>query len=179
MAPNEKYPKTVSSTGARHIKQDSTDAPDTQVVSYEFESFTATWGHRLYAGNNAEKHNLGCYFYGTEGTLHIGWQDAWTFYPANKNEKIIHKEAQLGQPDGQNITELWANFLEAIELRTQPVCHIEIGHRSTNMSLLGMVSYKMGRSVKWDGKNEVIIDDSEANEPLMRKYRKPLIYPEL
>jgi len=175
----EKYPKTVSSTGARHIKRDNTDAPDTQVVSYEFESFTATWEHRLYAGNNAEKHNLGCYFYGTEGTLHIGWHDGWTFYPANKNEKIIHEEAQLRQPDGQNIPELWANFLEAIELRTRPVCDIEIGHRSTNMSLLGMLSYKIGRSIKWDGENEVIIDDAEANELLAREYRKPWIYPEL
>jgi hypothetical protein len=25
------------------------------------------WEHRQYAANNAEKHNLGCYFYGTEG----------------------------------------------------------------------------------------------------------------
>jgi len=103
-----------------------------------------------------------------------------------KNEKITYsvdanfpKLADWGQPDGQNILELWANFLEAIELRTRPVCDIETGHRSTNMSLLGMLSYKIGRSVKWDGKNEVIVDDSEANELLKRKYRKPWIYPEL
>src|SRR6266852_181012 len=33
----EKYPKTVYSTGDRPIKRDNTDAPDTQVVSFEFE----------------------------------------------------------------------------------------------------------------------------------------------
>ena len=42
----EKYPRHVYSTGDRHIKQDSTTAPDTQVVAFEFESFTATWEHR-------------------------------------------------------------------------------------------------------------------------------------
>jgi Predicted dehydrogenases and related proteins len=81
----EKYPRKIFSTAARHIKQDSTDAPDTQVVNFEFESFTATWEHRQYAGNEAEKSNIGCYFYGTEGTFHMGWLDGWTFYPSNKN----------------------------------------------------------------------------------------------
>ena len=31
------------------------------------EAFTLVWEHRQYAANNAEKHNLGCYFHGTEG----------------------------------------------------------------------------------------------------------------
>ena len=39
----EKWPKAVSSVAARHILRDNTDCPDTQVVQYEFESFTCTW----------------------------------------------------------------------------------------------------------------------------------------
>ena len=46
----EKYPRKVFSTGGRHIALDSTDAPDTQVATFEFESFTATWEHRRYGG---------------------------------------------------------------------------------------------------------------------------------
>ncbi len=75
----ERYPHTVYSTGGRHLKRDNTDAPDTQVATFEFESFTATWEHRFYAANHAEKTNIGCYFYGTEGTFHLGWLDGWTF----------------------------------------------------------------------------------------------------
>jgi predicted dehydrogenase len=174
----EKWPRKVYSTGGRHIKQDSTDAPDTQVATFEFESFTAVWEHRQYAGNNAEKTNIGCYFYGTEGTFHMGWLDGWTFYPADKNKPILHEDPKLGQPDDQNIRELWADFLEAIRTGRRPVCDIEIGHRSTNMSLLGMLSLKLGRSVHWDGDKEEVIGDAEANKLLSRPYRSPWRYPE-
>ena len=174
----EKYPKSVASVGARHILEDNTDCPDTQVVQYEFESFTATWEHRLYAANKAEKHNIGCYFYGTKGTFHMGWQDGWTFYPSNGREPIIHEDPQLNKPDDQNIRELWANFLSCIDTGRRPICDIEIGHRSTNMALLGMLSYKAGRSIEWDGRKEIIIGDAEANKLLKREYRKPWVYPE-
>jgi len=45
------------------------------------------------------------------------------------------------------------------------------------MSLLGMLSYKIGRSVKWDGEKERIVGDPDANKLLRRKYRKPWVYP--
>ncbi|MBN1126856.1 MAG: Gfo/Idh/MocA family oxidoreductase, partial [Sedimentisphaerales bacterium] len=143
----EKYPKMVSSIGARHILRDTTDAPDTQVVQYEFDSFTCVWEHRRFAANNAEKHNIGAYFYGTKGTFHMGWLDGWTFYPVNSRDKILHEDPQLNQPDSQNIKELWADFLQSIRTRKPSACDIEIGYRSTNLSLLGMLSMKIGRSV--------------------------------
>ena len=174
----EKYPKMVCSTGGRHIKQDNTDAPDTQVVQFQFESFTAEWEHRQYAANNAEKHNIGCYFYGTSGTLHVGWLDGLNFYPTDKGREPMHVDPQLHEPDQQNIPELWADFLEAIQTGRRPVCDIEIGQRSTNMSLLGMLSLKLGRSVRWDGRKEVIVGDEEANKLLSRPYRAPWKYPD-
>ena len=173
----EKWPKAVSSTAARHIKRDHTTAPDTQVVHFEFDSFTAVWEHRQYAANHAEKHNIGCYFYGTEGTLHLGWLDGWTFYPADSRKPTLHEDAKLHKPDDQNIPELWADFLESIKSGRRPVCDIEIGHRSTNMSLLGMLSWKLGRSVRWDGERETILNDPDANKLLRREYRPPWVYP--
>ncbi|MDQ2730297.1 MAG: Gfo/Idh/MocA family oxidoreductase, partial [Armatimonadota bacterium] len=174
---DEKYPRKVYSTGGRHIKRDNTDAPDTQVVAYEFESFTATWEHRLYAGNSAEKTDLGAYFYGTEGTFHMGWLDGWTFYPTDRNAPTIHQDPQLHNPDQQNIKELWDNFLACIKTRERPVCDIETGHRSTTMALLGMLSLKLGRSIQWDGVKETIVGDPEANRLLRRPYRAPWKYP--
>ena len=173
----EKYPRRIFSSAARHIREDSADAPDTQNVIYEFESFTATWEHRQYAGNEAEKTNLGCYFYGTEGSFHMGWLDGWTFYPSDKNKPVIHEAPQLHKPDEQNIRELWADFMLSIKEKRRPVCDIEIGHRSTNMSLLGMLSYKLGRSVDWDGEKQSVKNDPEANKLLQRAYRGNWEYP--
>lgn len=175
----EKWPKRVYSTAARHIKQDSTTAPDTQVASFEFETFTAVWEHRQYGGNNAEKASLGCYFYGTEGTFHMGWRDGWTFYPADKSKPELHEDPKLNEPDSQNIKELFADFLAAIKQKRRPVCDIEVGHRATVMSLLGMLSWKAGRSVNWDGEKELILNDPDANKLLRREYRAPWKYPEM
>jgi predicted dehydrogenase len=173
----EQYPRRVFSTGGRHIRRDNTEAPDTQVASYEFESFTVVWEHRQYAANNAEKTAIGCYFYGTEGTLHLGWRDGWTFYPADSKKPSIHEPPRLNQPDDQNINELWADFLAAIRKGSRPVSDIEAGHRATNMSLLGMISLKVGRSIEWNGKKEVIVGDAEASKLLSRPYRAPWVYP--
>lgn len=183
---DEKYPKRVFSTGGRPIAgpavyneaEQTSDAPDHQVAVFEFESFTATWEHRRFAGNNAEKgENVGCYFYGTEGTLHQGWHDGWRFYPAQRDQQVSHQPAQLHKPDDQNIRELWADLIQCIENGSIPVCDIEIAHRSTNMSLLGMLSLKLGRSVEWNGDKEEVVGDAEANQLLSRDYRAPWIYP--
>ena len=173
----EKYPKKVFSTANRFIRQDNTDAPDTQNVVFEFESFAASWEHRQYAANNAEKTNIGCYFYGTEGTFHMGWLDGWTFYPADDKKPMIHEDPKLDDPDKQNIAALWSNFLSSIKTKSLPICDIEIGQRSTNMSLLGMLSWKLGRSVEWDGEKGSVKNDAEANKLLSRAYRGEWKYP--
>jgi predicted dehydrogenase len=171
----EQAPRRISSTGGRHVFRDHTDAPDTQVATFEFESFTCTWEHRWYGANQAEKAPLGAYFYGTEGTFHMGWRDGWTFYPRDPKAQVLHEEPQLHEPDTQNIKELWADFLDAIKNNRRAVCDIEIGNRATAMSLLAMVSLKVGRELQWDGRN--VIGDPEAAKLLSRPYRAPWEYP--
>jgi hypothetical protein len=137
-----------------------------------------TWEHRQFAGNNAEKgESVGVYFYGTEGTFHMGWQKGWTFYPVDGGKLPVHEDPKLGQPDDQNIKELWADFLKAIKTGERPVSDIEEIYRSTNVSLLGMLSFKLGRSLEWDGEKEVVVGDPEANKLLSREYRGPWKYP--
>ncbi len=138
--------------------------------------------HFLYclsiAGNNAEKgETVGCYCYGTQGTFHQGWLKGWTFYPVNGNQPVEHQDPTLHKPDDQNIQELWADFLAAIKTGKRPISDIEEIHRSTTMSLLGMLSLKLGRSVQWDGERETVIGDPEATRMLAREYRKPWSYP--
>jgi predicted dehydrogenase len=181
-----KYPKRIFSSAGRPVrgtpindgKRMTTDAPDHQVVVYDFEQFTCTWEHRQFAGNATEKHRLGVYFYGTKGILHVGWQDGWTFYPTAGN-KTIHEDSQIQQPDGHNIKLLWADFLDAIDQNRRPAADIEPAHRATAMALLGMLSWKVERSVNWDAEKEQIVGDSQANATLARAYRKPWLYPSI
>ena len=146
---------------------------------FDFESFTLTWENRRCAPGAHEDHNVGAFFYGTEGTLHLGWIDGWTFYPRKKGDEIINVKPTLHMPDSQNIKELWADFMQSIEMKKLPVCDIHTGHLATNMSLLAMISYKLGRSVEWDSEKEIIIADEEANDYLRREYRGEWVYPEI
>ncbi len=107
------------------------------------------------------------------------WRDSCTFYPANPKEATGHEKARLREPHGHNLQLLWADFLDAIAKGRTPAADIERAHRSTCMSLLGMLSYKLGRSVRWDGAKEQIIDDADANRLLSRKYRAPWEYPRI
>ncbi len=182
---DEKYPKRVFCSGGRPIagaailndKEQTSDAPDHQVATYDFESFTCVWEHRRFADNKAEKHKIGAYFYGTKGTLHIGWQDGWTFYPTDSKAQTQHEDSQLQQPDGHNLKLLWADFMESIESGKKAVANIEIAHRASVLPLLGMISWRVGRSIEWDGAKEQITGDAEASKLLSRPYREPWVYP--
>jgi len=182
---DEKWPKRVFSTGGRSIKgapvltanEQTSDAPDHQVAHFVFDRFTMAWESRQFAGHHAEKgENAGAFFYGTKGTFHLGWRGGWTFYPADGSAPQ-HEDAKLNQPDGQNIRELWADFLDAIKTGRRPVSDIEEGHRATNCSLLAMISYRVGRSLEWDGAKEQIIGDPAATKLMRREYRKGWEYP--
>lgn len=182
----QKWPRNVASFGGRPIKgapvlnekEQTSDAPDHQVAIFEFEGFTLSWEHRQFADNNAEKgENVGCYFYGTEGTFHMGWHSGWTFYPADSRKEVLRQAPQLNEPDQQNIRELWADFLAAIAGNRRPIADIEEVHYSTNVSLLGMLALKLGRNIHWDGEKESVLGDPEANALLKREYRKGWEYP--
>lgn len=184
---DDRHPKSVSAVGGIFLREPTPesappnttvpDAPDTLDVHWDFGDCVATWEHRQYAGNDQEKAKIGCYFFGANGVLHVGWAEGWTFYPAKKGEKEIHEEPQLHKPGAQNVPELWMDFIGAIREKKRPTCDIEIGHHSTVLSLLGMLSWKLGRSVKWDGDKEECPGDAEANALLRREYRKPWEYP--
>jgi predicted dehydrogenase len=181
----EKYPRRIFCTGGRPIsgppvlteKEQTSDAPDHQVATYEFEKFTCIWEHRKFGGNDTEKHKIGSYYYGTKGVLHIGWRDGWTFYPSAKGAKIEHEDPQLQEPDGHNIKLLWGDFLDAIDKRRAPVAGIELAHRASVLPLLGMISWRTGRSITWDADKEQITGDPAANALLSRPYRGPWTYP--
>lgn len=182
---DQQTPHTIFSTGGRPVRgeailsesEQTSDAPDHQVATYVFDSFTATWEHRRFAGSGPEQSSVGCYFYGDKGTLHIGWRDGWTFYPSDSKQQTIHQDSQLQEPDGHNLELLWADFLASIESGRRPKADIEVGHQATTLSLLGMMSMKLGRSIHWDGDREQVIGDDQANGMLKREYRAPWVYP--
>lgn len=174
----ETGPKKIYSTASSKIKTDNYNAPESQVIVYDFESFNCIWEHSNLNGRPQSKtENVGVYFHGTEGTFHMGWQNGWSFYPRDSKKETILQAAQLGQPDSQNIEAVWADFMNAIKTKKQPFADIMKGHKATNMSLLGMAALKTGKSLEWNTEKERFTNDEEANKLLSRKYHNGWVYP--
>lgn len=66
-----------------------------------------------------------------------------------------------------------ANWFECIKNRGKPSSHEEIGHRSASLGHLVALSYRLGRSLKWDPVKESFIGDEEANRMRSRAMREP------
>ena len=65
------------------------------------------------------------------------------------------------------------NLFECMRTRKDPICAVEIGHRSASVCHLGAIALRTGKTLKWDPEKETIIGDREAAAHLERPYRKP------
>ena len=68
------------------------------------------------------------------------------------------------------------NFFDCVQSRNQPVCDVEIGHRSVSICHLGVIAIRLGRELKWNPQSESFVGDFEANRWLSRKMRGPWNY---
>ena len=70
------------------------------------------------------------------------------------------------------------NFFECMRSRKDPICDVEIGHRSTSVCHLGAISLRTGKKLQWDAEQEIVTGDhaSEANSYVAREMRKPYDY---
>lgn len=67
------------------------------------------------------------------------------------------------------------NFFECALSRREPICPVEVGHRSASVCHLGAISLRTGKALTWDPERERFIGDhaGEANTYLAREMRKP------
>jgi hypothetical protein len=70
------------------------------------------------------------------------------------------------------------NFFESMRSRQDPICDVEIGHRSISVAHLGVISVRMNQALKWNPEKEEFVGDNakDANKWLSREMRKPYDY---
>jgi hypothetical protein len=69
------------------------------------------------------------------------------------------------------------NFIAALKSgkKSDLTCPVEEGVISSDLPSLANISYRLGRDLAFDGKNEKFVNDAEASKMLTRKYRAPYI----
>jgi predicted dehydrogenase len=70
------------------------------------------------------------------------------------------------------------NFFECIGNRKDPICAVEIGHRSASVCHLGAIALRTGKTLDWDPEKEIFTGPhaAEANPHVAREMRKPYDY---
>ncbi len=68
------------------------------------------------------------------------------------------------------------NFFACVRSRQQPICDVEIGHRSVTVCHLGVIAMRLGRTLNWNPAAEAFTGDSAANGWLAREMRAPWNY---
>jgi predicted dehydrogenase len=189
--------RAVCSMGGRFCLKDNGETPDTQDALFDLDGWTATWKHR--EASRGERPEAGLTFYGTKGSLSIS-RAGFTIVadpaipPANtvpqftgahpvggpqpvplKGEPKPRTQALVDRSGSSRaqLREHVRNFLDCIKSRKTPISDLESGHRVVTMCHLANLSLRLGRQLRWDSKQERIVDDTEANRWLVRPYRKP------
>jgi predicted dehydrogenase len=181
LAMNVWSPRSVVMFGQK-AGDDNTDTPDVVKAVYEFDApqgpFTQTYTWRAtnsFSPDGNPKHaSHGLLICGQKGNLFVD-RGGWELIP----EKNGGLEAGSGG-GSQQIEPHVRNFLDCVKSRAKTASDIESMHLTTAACHLANVSYKAGRKIYWDAKQEKCFRDRElkvaddpANGLLGREYRAP------
>ncbi len=65
------------------------------------------------------------------------------------------------------------NFIQCVRSRQQPICNVEVGHRSVTVCHLGNIAIRLGQQLRWNPETERFVDNDAANRMLSREMRAP------
>jgi len=176
-----RYPVKVSAVGGHFMFDDDQETPNTLNVAFEFnvngkrrmmEFELRHWMTNGEATIEERSRNaIGNLFYGSKGYLAV---DSYSSY-----KSWLGREQAPG-PARSEGGDHFANWLDAVRTRKRETLHAEIeeGAISTTLVHLANISYRLGRSLRFDATSYSVTGDAEANQMFSRSYRKPFVVPE-
>ena len=178
-------PEVVVSDGGKYAYHDDQETPNTQLATFKYDDCELVFEVRgLLTGGegnvNYAADNNGCVgnlFYGSDGWMSVDL-DGFQIYRGE--DRKLAQEMKHVEPEEWTTTPHIENFLKAVRSRNHKdlTCDIEDGHLSAALVHMANISYRTGRKLHFDPKNERFVNDDEANSYLTRKYRKPFVIPE-
>jgi predicted dehydrogenase len=186
------WPRRVSSSGGILVDRNSrANITDTQTATFDYGDLSVVWQHRTWGQAPDPDYPWGATLYGDRGTLKASVH-RYDFTPVGQGQRI-HKDVtyELDQyPEDRTERDLerhvapairrhMQDFLTAIRTRGRPVADIEEGHISTASCILANLAQRLNRTLTWDGQQQRVVGDEEANQLLRRPYRQPWVHPEV
>lgn len=162
------FPEEISSTGGKFLWNDGKETPELMTTTFKYpkEGKIIQFEVRPWMTNREDNLEVGNIFYGDKGYMTVSWYDNYQTFLGQKREPGPSRKA-----GGDH----YKNFIDAVRKRDKSLLNgpIETGHVSAGISHLANISYRLGRSLKFDPNAEKFINDLPANAMLGRKYRAP------
>jgi predicted dehydrogenase len=173
----QEHPRTVYCSGGLYEAGAPTDqaTPNTQFATYRYADGTEVQCDlRNWFSGPPEAQGL--FVFGSKGWMKVGDDKAQVYF-GRKNESGPTLTADGKREEG---LDHFANFIECVRSRKVDTLRapLEDGHLSTALCHLGNISYRVGRSLTFDGAHERFEGDEQANALLGRTYRKPYVLPD-
>jgi len=169
-------PNAITASGGKFYLQENSDIPDTLQATFDCPGFVCVYENRLVNENSMWGKSYGLEFHGTDGTLFVD-RSGFQVYPEKRrvDNKFVDRAPSVQMESvNEAMVDHAGNFLDCIKSRQQPICDIEIGHRSTTTCLLGNIAYRGKERLVWDVSNQKLIQGSaEAKKLLSREMRAP------
>ncbi|MBI1388086.1 MAG: twin-arginine translocation signal domain-containing protein [bacterium] len=174
------WPDLTTTLGGHFMFEDDQETPNTMVTTYKWNDVNKmmVFEVRHWITNDelveGDKGNVvGCLFLGSEGYMVIPSYSRYKCYMGREREP-----GKEGNEGGDH----FLNFVEACRSRNHEDLNADVleGHISAGMAHLANASYKIERTIRFDPKKEVAIDDKEADDLLHerdRGYRAPYSLP--
>jgi len=112
----------------------------------------------------------GAMFEGSKGVLVANF-DSRVLFPHGGQADLTYYKPRTKQtliPPMGNFQRQWINACKG-DLKTS--CDFDYGGKMIEMMLLGLVAYRVGKKINYDGSTGLCSDCSEANQLLRRTYR--------
>lgn len=181
------HPVRIFSPGGYFAFDSCQETANTQIASLEYaDGKLLIFEVRGIYTNDEDGIRIGNLFYGTKGWMHLDG-NTWKTFFGRKNEpgptssseeagEALDPTNLAGSGDESHLH----NFIAALRSgkATHLTCPIEEGYMSSVLPHLANISFRLERTLVFNGAEGKFKDDKEADLMLTRDYRDPFVVPE-
>jgi predicted dehydrogenase len=114
---------------------------------------------------------------GENGLQFTGSDGKWLFVSRNamraSDPAIINEPLPKNAPRVPAHNSQMRNFFDCVRSRQQPLCNVNVGHRSASVCHIGNIAIRLNQRLRWDPAREQFVDNEAANQMLSRPMRAP------
>lgn len=172
-------PLVTSCAGGRSVLRDVGDVPDVQEATWSYPGLQLCWSMSLVNsfgfdfGRGTRERRIGVYFHGVNGTLFSDY-DCHELVPEGDFLAQSPPPVRTLAPSPGHERE----WLDCVRSRAQPSCNADYHARVDLAVTLANLSWRLGRSLRFDPVGERILGDREAAAAARPTYREPYRFPE-